>query len=62
MLTNESAPHGGKTRQYLVKCEGCSFEHPTDERDDAARIGTDHHRETGHEVVAVEVPPSIGSA
>lgn len=55
--TDQNAP-----RQYLVKCEVCSFERATDGRDEAAKIGNSHHRETRHEVIAVEVPPSIGSS
>lgn len=49
-------------RQYLVKCETCSFERRAEGRDEAAAIADDHRRETRHDVVALEVPPSIGSA
>ena len=49
-------------RQYLVKCEGCSFERSVEGRDEAAAIGDDHRRATDHDVIAVEVPPSIGSS
>lgn len=54
--TDRDAP-----RQYLVKCETCSFERSVEGRDEAAAIGGDHRRTTDHDVVAVEVPPSIGS-
>ncbi|WP_436343021.1 hypothetical protein [Natronorubrum sp. FCH18a] len=63
MLTNrESTDRDDGPKQYLVTCESCSFEHTADGRDSATAIGTDHHRETRHEVVAFEVPPSLGSS
>lgn len=59
MLTNRGATDRNETRRFLVKCEGCSFERTADGRENAAAIGTDHRRETRHEVVALEVPPSL---
>ena len=57
MLTNrESTDQEAETKRYLVQCEGCSFEDTADGRDSATAIGTDHHRETRHEVVALEMP------
>ncbi|MXV63793.1 hypothetical protein GS429_17340 [Natronorubrum sp. JWXQ-INN-674] len=50
------------TKRYLVKCEGCAFEDTADGRDTATTIGTDHQRETQHEVVAVEVPPALDTS
>ncbi|WIV67465.1 hypothetical protein [Natrialbaceae archaeon AArc-T1-2] len=51
-----------ETRQYLITCEGCTFERTADGREEATEIGSDHRRETDHAVVAVEVPPSIASS
>lgn len=48
-----------ESKQFLVKCESCSFERATDGREEATRLGNVHHRKTGHEIVAVEVPPSV---
>lgn len=63
MLTNrESTETDGELKQYLVQCEGCSFEHAATDRDEAMAIGSDHQRETRHEVVALEVPPSLRPA
>ena len=63
MLTNrEPTDREGDVTQYLVQCEGCSFEHAADDRDEAMAIGSDHQRETRHEVVALEVPPSLRRA
>ncbi|WP_222918753.1 hypothetical protein [Natrinema sp. SYSU A 869] len=62
MATNEMAPDRGETKQFLVECDGCSYERPADGRDEATRIGTDHRQETGHDLVAIELPPSIGDA
>ena len=60
MLTNRtSTDRDGELKQFLVQCEGCSFEHGADDRDEAMAIGSDHRRETQHEVVALEVPPSL---
>ncbi|AEH38069.1 hypothetical protein [Halopiger xanaduensis] len=47
------------SKQFLVRCESCSFERSTDGREEATRLGNIHHRETGHEIVALEVPPSV---
>ncbi|GAB3671101.1 hypothetical protein [Halopiger thermotolerans] len=47
------------TAQFLVQCESCSFERSTDGREEATRLGNVHHRETGHEIVAVQMPPSV---
>ncbi|RKD95919.1 hypothetical protein [Halopiger aswanensis] len=55
----EQGETGDETKQFLVKCESCSFERSTDGREEATRLGNVHHRETGHEIVAVEVPPSV---
>ncbi len=63
MLTNRESTDGDDgSKQYLVTCEGCSFEHAADGREHATAIGADHRRETHHEVVAFEVPPSLGSS
>lgn len=58
MSTNRKPPDQGATKKFLVECDGCFFEQPAEGRDEAAKIGNDHHHETGHEVVAVEMPPS----
>lgn len=62
MGTTGKAPEQGESTPYLVKCDVCSFERTVDGRDEATRVGNDHRRETGHDIVALEVPPSIGSA
>ncbi|ELY61184.1 hypothetical protein [Natronolimnohabitans innermongolicus] len=60
MLTNrESAETTTESKRFLVKCESCAFEHTVADRDEAAVIGSDHQRETRHEVVALEVPPAF---
>lgn len=59
MATKETAPGRGDKR-FLVECDGCGYEQAVDSRAEATRVGSDHRRETGHEVVAVELPPSIG--
>ena len=63
MLTNRAnegaTDRDGGLKQYLVQCEGCSFERAAADRDEAMAIGSDHQRETRHEVVALEVPPSL---
>ncbi|MDQ2049280.1 hypothetical protein RBH26_02160 [Natronolimnohabitans sp. A-GB9] len=61
MLANrEPTDPDDETKRYLVKCETCAFEHTVDGRDEATVIGSDHQTETRHDVVAVEVPPSLG--
>ncbi|WP_226479358.1 hypothetical protein [Natrinema amylolyticum] len=62
MTPNETAPARGETKQFLVACDGCSYERPADGREEATRIGSDHRRETGHDLVAIELPPSVGDA
>lgn len=47
------------TTAYLVECDGCEFETAVDGRDEAARTAQDHLDATGHEVVAVEMPPHV---
>ena len=60
MLTNrESTDHEGELKRFLVQCEGCAFERAAADRDEAMAVGADHQRETRHEVVALEVPPSL---
>lgn len=61
MGTTGRTPEQGESTPYLVKCDGCSFEHTADGRDEATRIGDRHRREMGHDIVVLEVPPSIGS-
>ncbi|SEP84596.1 hypothetical protein [Natrinema salaciae] len=62
MTTKETAPGGGEGKRYLVDCNGCSYERAATGRDEATRIGTDHRRETGHELVAIELPPTTETA
>ncbi|MCU4740585.1 hypothetical protein [Natronoglomus mannanivorans] len=62
MDTREKPADSGQPKQFLVKCNGCSFERTTAGREEVTQIGNDHRRETGHELVALEVPPSIGSS
>ncbi|WP_254764698.1 hypothetical protein [Natrinema marinum] len=67
MAANKSGPTESGSAQtdakrFLVQCDGCSFERSADGREEATRIGTHHRRETGHEIVAVELPPSADSA
>lgn len=62
MATKEVAPVRGETKRFLVDCDCCSYERSVDDRDEAMRIGTDHRLETGHEVVAVELPRSAEHA
>lgn len=64
MATKETAaaPAGEETKRFLVDCDGCSYERAADGREEATRIGADHRRATGHELVAVELPPSVETA
>ena len=59
MAITESDPGQGETRRFLVECEGCSFERAATGRDEAERIGDAHRGETGHNLVALELPPSM---
>lgn len=59
MATNETAPGSQERKRFIVECNGCGYERSADGRDEATRIGTDHRRETGHELVAIELPPMI---
>ena len=58
MATKETAPPHEETKRFLVECDVCSYERSADGRDEATRIGNAHRRETGHELVALELPPS----
>lgn len=60
MSTKNAGTDRGETKRFLVKCDGCSYERPADGRTEATRIGNEHRRETGHELVALELPPSVG--
>lgn len=62
MALKEAAPERGEARQFIVKCDGCSFERTAEGRDEATEIGNGHGRETGHELVAVEFPSSVESS
>jgi hypothetical protein len=62
MATNETTDDDGTGKRFLVKCDACSYERAADGREEATRLGIDHRRETGHDPIAVEVPPSIGAA
>lgn len=62
MVTTGKAPDAGETRRYLVECDGCEFERTVEGRDGVTRVGNAHRRETGHELVAVELPRSVGSS
>lgn len=62
MATKETGTSGGDTKRFLVDCNVCSYERAATGRDEATQIGTDHRKETGHELVAVELPPSIENA
>lgn len=61
MVARGKAPDRGETKRYLVECDECDFERTVEGRDGATRVGDDHRRATGHEIVAVELPPSVGS-
>ncbi|QCC60321.1 hypothetical protein NP511_18395 [Natrinema thermotolerans] len=58
MATNEPTAGAAETKQFLVTCDSCSYERSATGRAEATRLGTDHHRETGHDPVALEVPAS----
>ncbi|NGM69642.1 hypothetical protein G6M89_11600 [Natronolimnobius sp. AArcel1] len=62
MFTDKESAEQEPPRQYLVKCDGCAFEQSVDGRDEAATVGNDHRRKTEHDVIAVEMPPSVGSS
>ena len=63
MLTNrEPTDDDGGLKRFLVQCEGCAFEQAVTDRDEAMAVGSDHKEETRHEVVALEVPPSLRQA
>lgn len=44
-------------KQFHVDCAACSFETEVEGRVTAGRVANDHRKETGHDVVAVELPP-----
>ncbi|QLK26375.1 hypothetical protein HYG81_01785 [Natrinema zhouii] len=62
MATKETASSHEETKRFLVECNGCSYERSADGRLEATRIGNDHRRETGHELVAIELPPTSRNA
>ncbi|WP_049890829.1 hypothetical protein [Natrinema versiforme] len=64
MATKETAavPTREATKRFLVDCDSCSYERTADGREEATRIGADHRRATGHELVALEVPQSVETA
>lgn len=62
MAVRENDSDRGATKQFLVACDGCSFERAATGREEAERIGDSHRGETGHDLVALEVPPSRRSA
>ncbi len=62
MATNDTGPARTESKRFLVQCDGCSFERSANGRDEATEVGADHRQETGHEIVAVELPPSVDSA
>lgn len=59
MATKETVPRRGETKRFRVSCDNCSYERSAEGRAEATRLGTTHRRETGHEIVALEVPPSV---
>ncbi|QSW99229.1 hypothetical protein [Haloterrigena alkaliphila] len=59
MAITERDPGQGEPKRFLVECEGCSFECATTGREEAERIGDAHRGETGHDLVALELPPSM---
>lgn len=59
MDSSGTSPTLDGTKRFFVKCDGCSFEQRVTGRDEATQIGTAHRHETGHDLVAVEVPPSF---
>jgi hypothetical protein len=44
-------------KRFQVECSGCSFEQKIEGRVTAGKVARDHREETGHDVVAVELPP-----
>lgn len=61
MATKETGRGGSESKRFLVQCDSCSFERSATGREDVTQIGNAHRRETGHELVALELPPSIES-
>ena len=59
MGMSSKAPAQKETKQFLVDCDGCSFERTATGRDEATQIGIAHRRATGHELVAIEMPSSV---
>lgn len=59
MLTHGDGSESGEETTYLIHCDGCSFAETAAGRDEAVRIGHAHQRETDHDVVAVEAPPTV---
>lgn len=43
-------------KQFKVACDECPFESDVEARDRAEAIAREHHTETGHDIVALEVP------
>lgn len=44
-------------KRFHVECSACSFEREIEGRVTAGKVAHDHREETGHDVVAVELPP-----
>ncbi len=62
MATNQATAGRDEAKRFLVTCDDCAYERPAAGRAEATRLGDDHRRETGHELVALEVPASsVGS-
>ncbi|OLZ40692.1 hypothetical protein A6E15_06660 [Natrinema saccharevitans] len=62
MATNQTTPGPDTTKRFLVTCADCAYERSAAGRTEATRLGDDHRLETGHELVALEVPASAVGA
>ena len=60
MATKQTSSDRGETKQFLVQCDECSYEEAATGRAEATQLGADHRQATGHELVALELPPSAG--
>lgn len=56
MALEERSANQGDAKRFIVQCDECSFASEAEGRYEARGMGTTHHRETGHDVVAVEWP------
>lgn len=46
-------------KQFQVECDDCPFERAVEGRERAEGTAQDHTADTGHDVLVVELPPTL---